>query len=406
MQHLAPVSRDHWLENPRKISAAARKRRKDKGKRSTSGGSTMPRRRRRRRTAAVRSAPRRRRRRRNPVTARANPARRRRRRRRNPATAAVASNPRRRRRRRAVHSFARRRYRRNPSFSVRGVIGQAKRAGSHRRSDRRRQGRNARHPELHSGRQANRRRAHANANRHRVRRGDRVGYLASMFLGARVGANFMAGGFVGVVESLIKTYKVPIAADALGDDGDPNVITVPAHMGGYVRNAIARGRYVRQDGADVNGPGLGAYGRRFESRWKFRSVRGIGIGIERRRARGIVERVAREFTQHAPECAATEIATMILTLKYAAKAYATLVACRVRRVRINRKRCRGSCSTRRHIARRGPLASTLYSSTAASLTDTTMSNLPSGTLETFQFFEFHREFLSILARCRSRRRRR
>jgi hypothetical protein len=84
-----------------------------------------------------------------------------------------------------------------------------------------------------------------------------VGYLASMFLGPRVGANFMAGGFVGVVESLIKTYKVPIAADALGDDGDPNVITVPAHMGGYVRDALAG--YV-QDGADVNGPGLGAYG--------------------------------------------------------------------------------------------------------------------------------------------------
>lgn len=84
-----------------------------------------------------------------------------------------------------------------------------------------------------------------------------VGYLASMFLGARVGANFMAGGFVGVVESLVKTYKVPIAADALGDDGDPNVITVPSHLAGYVRDTL--GGYV-QDGAQVNGPGLGEYG--------------------------------------------------------------------------------------------------------------------------------------------------
>lgn len=222
----------------------------------------MPRRRRRRRTAAVRSAPRRRRRRRNPVTARANPARRRRRRRRNPATAAVASNPRRRRRRRTVHSFARRRYRRNPSFSVRGVIGQAKRAG-------------VTAIQIVGGKVATR------VIRNYIPGGKPtpgqaltptqiaielgaatvVGYLASMFLGAGVGANFMAGGFVGVVESLVKTYKVPIAADALGDDGDPTVITVPAHMGGYVRNAIARAPlsgYV-EDFSDVNGPGMGAY---------------------------------------------------------------------------------------------------------------------------------------------------
>jgi hypothetical protein len=152
----------------------------------------------------------------------------------------------------------RRRYSRNPRFSVRGVIGQAKTAA-------------VTAVQIVGGKITTR------VIRNYIPGGKptpgaaltptqiaielgaatAVGYLASMFLGGRVGANFMAGGFVGVVESLIKTYKVPIAADALGDDGDPNVITVPAHMGGYVREALSG--YV-QDGADVNGPGLGAYG--------------------------------------------------------------------------------------------------------------------------------------------------
>jgi hypothetical protein len=88
-----------------------------------------------------------------------------------------------------------------------------------------------------------------------------VGYLAGMMLGGKAGEYFMAGGFAGVIESLIKTYKVPIAADALGDEGDPNVITIPSHMAGYVRESLAPALsgYVN-DGGFINGPGLGAYG--------------------------------------------------------------------------------------------------------------------------------------------------
>lgn len=91
-----------------------------------------------------------------------------------------------------------------------------------------------------------------------------VGYLASMFLSARVGANLMAGGFVGVVESAIKKYRVggDMVKDLLGDDGDPSVITVPSNMAGYVRDAVAdaNGRlagYPQEDLLPVVGEDLG-----------------------------------------------------------------------------------------------------------------------------------------------------
>lgn len=213
----------------------------------------MPRRRRRRRTAdgrfiATRSSPPRRRRRRrriNPPAAQANP-RRRRRRRRNPGTAVVryASNaPRRRRRRRTSNPFtAARRFRRNPSFSVRGMLRQAEDAAKTA-------------VQIVGGKIATRvvrnyipgGKPAPGAALSPVQIGIElgaatlVGYLASMFLGNRVGANAMAGGFVGVLESVIKTYKVPVAADALGDDGDPNVINVPAGMAGYVREQVNNG---------------------------------------------------------------------------------------------------------------------------------------------------------------------
>lgn len=204
------------------------------------GGKKMARRRRR-------SSVRRRRRRRNPATAVAANPRRRRRRRNRPAVYAVN-----RRRRRSV---SRRRYRRNPRLSVRGVLRQVQTAG-------------VTAVQIVGGKVATR------VIRNYIPGGKpvagaplspvqilieigaaaAVGYLGSMAFGSRVGANLMAGGLVGVVESLVKTYRVPIAADALGDDGDPNVIQVPASMGGYVRDQLAG--YV-QDSGIVNGPGLG-----------------------------------------------------------------------------------------------------------------------------------------------------
>lgn len=215
----------------------------------------MARRRRRRRSTAAN--PRRRRRRRsNPVVA-SNP-RRHRRRRSNPV---YAVNRRRRRHRNPI-SFnrgRRRRYRRNPSFSVRGIVGQAKTAA-------------VTAVQIVGGKVATR------VIRNYIPGGKpasgaaltptqilielgaatAVGYLGTMLLGSRVGAMAMAGGFAGVVESLIKTYKIPVAADALGDDGDPNVINVPSHMAGYVREAIAPALsgYVT-DGQRINGPGTG-----------------------------------------------------------------------------------------------------------------------------------------------------
>lgn len=201
-------------------------------------------------------------------SAAASPRRRRRRRRSNPGTVALA-NPRRRRRRRNPVALrvnrrrrSTRRYRRNPRLSVRGVLGQAKTAAFTA-------------VQIVGGKVVTR------VVRNYIPGGKpapgaaltptqiaielgaatAVGYLARMLgLGSRLAENLMAGGFVGVVESLVKTYKVPIAADALGDDGDPNVINVPSSMAGYVRESIAANPalagYV-QDGNDINGPGLG-----------------------------------------------------------------------------------------------------------------------------------------------------
>lgn len=216
------------------------------------------RRRRRRRRTVARSAPvRRRRRRRNPPkTYAANRPRRRRRRsyRRNPGAAVAArrysANPRRRRRR----------YNRNPSFSVRSLISQVKTAAITA-------------VQIVGGKAATRIiRNYIPGGKPvpgqpltpvqiamEVAAAAAVGFVGSRFLGAKVGANLMAGGLTGVIESLVKTYKVPLVADALGDDGDPNVINVPARMAGYVRDAVNSpdiAGYV-QDGASVNGPGLG-----------------------------------------------------------------------------------------------------------------------------------------------------
>lgn len=290
--HLAPVSTKYWLENPRRFddetiedlraaqhetrqrrravlkrrSSSGKKRRPPKGFRTwraymdsirpNKGGKMARRRRRRRRNPVAVNRPRRRRRRRNPVVAVNRP----RRRRRNPV---YAANRRRRRRRNPVFATnRRRRFRRNPRLSVKGVLGQAKNAA-------------VCGVQVVAGKVATR------VIRNYIPGGKpaagqalsptqiaielgaavAVGYGASMFLGARAGEYMMAGGFAGVIESLIKTYKVPVAADALGDEGDPNVITVPAHMAGYVREAIAPALsgYV-QDSGEINGPGLGAYG--------------------------------------------------------------------------------------------------------------------------------------------------
>lgn len=203
--------------------------------------------RRRRRRAAAKPVRRRRRRSSNP------PVMHRRRRRRSHRRRAVINRAPRRR-------SSRRRYRSNPSFSVRGILGQAREAATTAVT-------------IVGGKVLTR------VARNYIPGGKPtpgqplspmqilielgaatlVGYLGRSFMGQRVGANLMAGGFVGVVESLVKTYKVPVAADALGDDGDPNVITIPASMSGYVREQIVNAPlngYVR-DGSFINGPGLG-----------------------------------------------------------------------------------------------------------------------------------------------------
>lgn len=88
---------------------------------------------------------------------------------------------------------------------------------------------------------------------------------------------------------------------------------------------------------------------------------------------------------------------MILTLKYGAKSYQTL-ADMIRPARADQPESIPwtMFDTTTYLAA-GSARLVLYSSTAASLTDLTLSNFPNGTLETFQFFEFHREFLSFLA---------
>lgn len=212
-------------------------------------------RRRRRRRSVVRSAPRRRRRRRVVTTNRA--TRRRRRHRRNAVT---FLNPRRRRR------GVRRRFRRNPSFSVRGITRKIQEAA-------------VTGAQIVAGKVATR------YVRNFVPGGKptpgaaltwmqvlielaaatAVGYVGEMVMGARAGANLMAGGYAGVIESLIKKYGADATSalkpvsDALGDDGDPCAITVPASYSGYVRQSLARASvsgYV-QDSGFINGPGLG-----------------------------------------------------------------------------------------------------------------------------------------------------
>ena len=273
-KHLAPVSTKHWLENrPRRSrrNTSRGKRRPPKGFsswsaymdsiRPTSKGGTMARRRRRRRRNPVAvNRPRRRRRRRNPVIGYGagsvgyNRPRRRRRRRAN----GYVANRRRRRRRSLPVLGRRRRFRRNPRLSIRGLTTQVKNASVCAL-------------QIVGGKVVTRvirnyipggkpvPGAALSPTQIAIELGSAtlVGYLAAMMLGARAGEYFMAGGFAGVIESLVKTYKVPVAADALGDEGDPNVITVPAHMAGYVRESLAG--YV-QDSGFVNGPGLGAYG--------------------------------------------------------------------------------------------------------------------------------------------------
>jgi hypothetical protein len=88
---------------------------------------------------------------------------------------------------------------------------------------------------------------------------------------------------------------------------------------------------------------------------------------------------------------------MLLTLRYAPKAYATLVALSRPQRADQPEALPWVMYDTIAYAAAGSTSLVLYSSTAASLTDPTLSNFPTGTLETFQFFEYHREFLSILA---------
>lgn len=218
----------------------------------------MAARRRRRRRSVARSAPRRRRRRRNPAMTNRAPRRRRRRHRRNAVT---FLNPRRRRR-----GVSRRRFRRNPSFSVRGILRKVQDAA-------------VTGAQIVAGKVATR------YVRNFIPGGKptpgtaltwmqvlielaaatAVGYVGEMVMGSRAGANLMAGGYAGVIESLIKKYGADATSalkpvsDALGDDGDPCAITVPASYSGYVRQSLARASmngYV-QDSGFINGPGLG-----------------------------------------------------------------------------------------------------------------------------------------------------
>lgn len=184
------------------------------------------RRRRRRNTAAKVNRPRRRRRRRNPAT-----------------TTVALANPRRRRRRRNPVAFSNRRRRsvtrrRNPSFSVRGIVREMKDAGMLA-------------GQVIAGKVVTR------IVRARVvpasKRGTMfqvgaelgiatlLGYASGMAFGQRVGANVMAGGYVGAIESLIHQVSAlkPIS-DAISDDGNPTTIVVPASqaaaVAGYVQD--------------------------------------------------------------------------------------------------------------------------------------------------------------------------
>jgi len=88
---------------------------------------------------------------------------------------------------------------------------------------------------------------------------------------------------------------------------------------------------------------------------------------------------------------------MILGLRYAPKAYDTLVALSRPANASQPEALPWVMYDTQQYAQAGAARLTYYSSTAASLTDSTLSNFANGTLETYQFFEFHREFLSFLA---------
>jgi hypothetical protein len=88
---------------------------------------------------------------------------------------------------------------------------------------------------------------------------------------------------------------------------------------------------------------------------------------------------------------------MLLTLRYAPKAYATLQALSRPQRADQPEALPWVMFDTAQYASGGSARLTLYSSTAASLTDPTLSNLATGLLEIGQFFEFHREFLSFLA---------
>jgi hypothetical protein len=88
---------------------------------------------------------------------------------------------------------------------------------------------------------------------------------------------------------------------------------------------------------------------------------------------------------------------MILTLHYRPKPYVELVALSRPQRADQPEALPWVMFDTNSYAAAGQASVVLYSSTPASLTDLTLSNLPNGTLETFQFFELHREFLSILA---------
>jgi hypothetical protein len=191
--------------------------------RPNSKGGTVARRRRRRRNAAT-----------------ANP-RRRRRRRRNPGTSVALANPRRRYRRRRNPVLANRRRvhrRRNPRFSVRGIMQQFTEAGKTavqivggKAVTRIIRGRIV--PASKKGTM------YQVAAELAIATG--VGYAASMALGSRVGANLMAGGYVGAIESLIHQIgALKFVSDALSDDGNPTTIVVPASqaadVAGYVQS--------------------------------------------------------------------------------------------------------------------------------------------------------------------------
>lgn len=88
---------------------------------------------------------------------------------------------------------------------------------------------------------------------------------------------------------------------------------------------------------------------------------------------------------------------MILSLRYVPKLYQQLVALARPQQADQPESIPWAFYDTQQYAAAGSATLTYYASTAASLSDPTLSNLGNGTLETYQFFEFHREFLSILA---------